>query len=701
MKYKREFKRLFPLLLLISGVLAACALPLAQLQRVEPSAATLSTVQPSLIWQGPAEMGSPDPSQCASLQINNNQAVVETCEGSTQTLALEARYGQEWAEIEQRFAPFVHETPTERLVFNGSGSISGPAAERAVLAWARARYAEISSGRVSAAAHTVVSWHLGQIMERKNTCRHLTVLAWGYATAETIMCEGQDLMESAGGWLEPAELAQLDQWLYERAALYEDNNYIAGTGAQPMSEAEVAAAEQWAMALWERLWVADTPQPTTQPAACPVPSPSTQLFVNEAHGYCLLYPVDYTAVQTSPNEVNLVRGSVMNHVDPRVSITVGDASGRTLTQLADQLEAEYALPGVSVERGTITVAGVEAVLLDNLPGQDLNRRVVLIHNGRLYIFFFTPLGEPGPARAQMESFYQQTLDSFRFLEETVPAPTPNPAEVAVLPTDVQYIMALVNVNIRSGPGTNYEIIGRIFAGQTAQVTGVTAGGGWWRVICPDDTVGNCFATADPTLTQPATAPGNTPPTTEPIQETGTAVVESLEVQLLESFPVQGNAILRGYYPDACTVIDSYDQVMAGPTIRLRMTTQRTAEQCAQVITPFEQIIPLNIMGLPAGNYDVRVNELVAPFSLAVDNVPSLPATLATDVEYVMALADVNIYARPGIDEPAIGSVAAGMIARVTGISEDGAWWRVICPDDTDSGCWVLADPALTQPTTPP
>jgi uncharacterized protein YraI len=701
MQYKLQVLRFAPFLLLISLLLAACALPLAQLQQSQPQSAVTSTGQPSLTWQGPAEMGSPDASPCASLEINGDQAVVESCEGATQTLTLEARYGQEWADIQSRFASFVYESPTERLVFNGNGSISGPAAERALLAWARARYAEISSGRVSAAAHTVMSWHLGQIMERRNTCRHLTVLSWGYATAETILCEGQDVMESAGGWLEAAELDQLDRWLYERAAFSQENNYIAGAGSQPLSEAESAAAEEWAMALWQRLWAANTPQPATQPAACAAPSPSTRLFVDEVHGYCLLYPADYTVEQTSPNEVNIVLGSVMNHVDPRVSITAGDASGRTLAQLADQLEADYAPPGMDVERGSITVAGVEAVLLDNLPGQDLNRRVILVHNGRFYSFFFTPLGDPGPARIQMETFYQQILDSFRFLEETAPTPTPDPATVTIMPTDVQYIMAQVNVNIRRGPGTNYEIVGRIFAGQTAQVTGVTADGGWWRVICPDGTAGNCFAVADPTLTQPASAPGDTPPAAGPIGETGSAVVESLEVQLLESFPVQGNAVLRGYYPDACTVIDSYDQVMAGPTIRLRMTTRRTAEQCAQVITPFEQIIPLNIMGLPAGNYDVRVNELVTPFSLSVDNEPGLPATYATDVEYVMAQTDVNIYARPGLDEPAIGTVAAGMIARVTGVTENGAWWRVICPDGTDMGCWVQADPALTQPTTAP
>jgi uncharacterized protein YraI len=278
-----------------------------------------------------------------------------------------------------------------------------------------------------------------------------------------------------------------------------------------------------------------------------------------------------------------------------------------------------------------------------------------------------------------------------------------PSSVEVAPTDVQLITALANVNIRSGPGTEYEAIGQIFAGQTVQVNGVTADGQWWRVICPDDTVGDCFASADPTLTQPLLE--GEPPAAGPIQETGAAVVESLEVQLLESFPVQANAILRGYFPDGCTVIDSYDQVMAGPTIRLRMTTRRTSDICIQVITPFEQVIPLNGVGLPAGEYDVRVNELVAPFALAVDNLAvdnmvDMPPVLGTEVDAIMAQSDVNIYAGPGAEHPVIGSVFAGMVAQGTGVSEDGQWWRVICPDGTDGNCWVSADPVLTQPATP-
>ena len=109
----------------------------------------------------------------------------------------------------------------------------------------------------------------------------------------------------------------------------------------------------------------------------------------------------------------------MNHIDPRVTIGVEPANGRSLPEAAAQVEADYVPPGFKVERGNIMVDGVEAVMFDNLPGQDLNRRVIFIHNGRLYSLFFAPIGDEGSdTRQQAEMLYQQVMDSFRFLETT-------------------------------------------------------------------------------------------------------------------------------------------------------------------------------------------------------------------------------------------------------------------------------------------
>lgn len=73
---------------------------------------------------------------------------------------------------------------------------------------------------------------------------------------------------------------------------------------------------------------------------------------------------------------------------------------------------------------------------------------------------------------------------------------------------MQYVLALSNVNMRAGPGLEFAVMGKVYAGQIARVTGMSANRRWWRVICPDNTVGNCWASADPSLTQPTTPPGS-------------------------------------------------------------------------------------------------------------------------------------------------------------------------------------------------
>lgn len=86
-------------------------------------------------------------------------------------------------------------------------------------------------------------------------------------------------------------------------------------------------------------------------------------------------------------------------------------------------------------------------------------------------------------------------------ETTVP-----PTAVAIANTTVQYVMARTNVNMRSGPGTGYNVIGWVAAGQTASVTGVSSDFGWWRVKCADGSIGSCWISAHTQYTQPADAP---------------------------------------------------------------------------------------------------------------------------------------------------------------------------------------------------
>lgn len=95
------------------------------------------------------------------------------------------------------------------------------------------------------------------------------------------------------------------------------------------------------------------------------------------------------------------------------------ANGQTAAQAADaaQADAETVMGAGKVPRSTATVGGEQAVVLNNLPGQDINRRVYVVHNGVLYVFMFYPLDPNNAAQGQaMEPLYQTVISSFHFLQ---------------------------------------------------------------------------------------------------------------------------------------------------------------------------------------------------------------------------------------------------------------------------------------------
>lgn len=99
--------------------------------------------------------------------------------------------------------------------------------------------------------------------------------------------------------------------------------------------------------------------------------------------------------------------------------------------------------------------------------------------------------------------------------EATQTSTATPTPITISNTSVQYIQAQTDVNIRSGPGTGYSIVGYIAAGQTALVTGVNNPSGWWRVICPDGTIGSCWVTGSSQYTRPTGSPATAVPTPTP------------------------------------------------------------------------------------------------------------------------------------------------------------------------------------------
>lgn len=172
------------------------------------------------------------------------------------------------------------------------------------------------------------------------------------------------------------------------------------------------------------LLLAGCTTPGAQPEAgaareCPAETAGTKPLRNEQDGFCLLHPSEYTAdVRSGEHTTILVVGSVLNHTDPRASIDVQDAGGRTATEVAEEMAARVAadLPEHRIERSTATIGGEQAVVLDKMPGQEINRQVLIVHDGRLYMLTFTHADEAlGETYSQMENLYKTVVESFRFL----------------------------------------------------------------------------------------------------------------------------------------------------------------------------------------------------------------------------------------------------------------------------------------------
>ncbi len=102
-----------------------------------------------------------------------------------------------------------------------------------------------------------------------------------------------------------------------------------------------------------------------------------------------------------------------------------------------------------------------------------------------------------------------------------------------------------------------------------------------------------------------------------------AMVEDVQVLVMESFPVQVSAVASGYVSDGCTVIDE-DHITVqrvGNVFDVTLRTMRPKDaMCTQAIEPFEVTIPLDVYGLEKGVYTVDVNGVNDTFELQTDNV---------------------------------------------------------------------------------
>jgi len=91
-------------------------------------------------------------------------------------------------------------------------------------------------------------------------------------------------------------------------------------------------------------------------------------------------------------------------------------------------------------------------------------------------------------------------------------------------------------------------------------------------------------------------------------------IESVEVLILETFPVQATAHVQGTLGDGCTEFHSLTQSRAGNEITVTILKKRPREAvCIQIAKLYEANIPLQGQ-YPPGKYLLRVNGFEKAFS---------------------------------------------------------------------------------------
>jgi len=149
-------------------------------------------------------------------------------------------------------------------------------------------------------------------------------------------------------------------------------------------------------------------------ANCVEAGSGTNQLIYAAQGVCFLYPDNFKVFQVNDGSLTLYVDSLLNTEAPLASIQFKPLDGRSIQDVIPDYPSNAELASMSFLN--IDLGGEMATVLDNLPGQDINRRVIALHDGRIIDIMIARFGpEYGDVGEQAEALYTTITDSFRFI----------------------------------------------------------------------------------------------------------------------------------------------------------------------------------------------------------------------------------------------------------------------------------------------
>ncbi len=144
---------------------------------------------------------------------------------------------------------------------------------------------------------------------------------------------------------------------------------------------------------------------------------------------------------------------------------------------------------------------------------------------------WTPSSE-GTYRLEVRAFNSQGLQSAPAIVSIIAVADPLTAEATPtqtptstpIPSGIPVGIVKTDLNVRNGPGTQYDVIGRLAAGTEVEIVGKNDAGSWWQIVHLDSPAGRGWVAAEyapsqnaggvPVIATPTLVPTETPVPTD-------------------------------------------------------------------------------------------------------------------------------------------------------------------------------------------
>ena len=164
--------------------------------------------------------------------------------------------------------------------------------------------------------------------------------------------------------------------------------------------------------------VSDIPQALDSTQTQTEVNAPTELFSSDQLSLCFSYPKGYTHTSFPDDTFSITAPYLPGAGDTsgHFWLEISDSYNRSALRIADEdmtIAASQGVPRANLDTWSITLGGEEAVVVDGMPGQNLQRRVYVVHEQTLYVLAFSPTRSENKAVGdQMETLYTAVTNSW-------------------------------------------------------------------------------------------------------------------------------------------------------------------------------------------------------------------------------------------------------------------------------------------------